>query len=168
MLSPDRPRLAATLVERLSARADRLRKLEVRLGARPWRVFVRLYRWTGAEKWHGTREMVREIELTPAPIVRDEGSLRNAILSGGARPEGTVRLAEISPRYTEADLDILTAPLQATEEVTIEIVHDARDGADPMVRSFSPAAKPERDVLGLQWTLPLTLTQEQRSSEVAR
>lgn len=154
-LAADHPRPCLSLVERLSGRADRLRGLEVRLGARPWRVFVRLFRWTGGERFHGQRELAQELELTPPPIVRGESSLRYQVTAGGTRSEGVLRLEEVSPRYTERDLDILRAPLGDTEEIRIDIVHDARDGAEPEVRSYRPAGRPERDVTGLQWTIAL-------------
>lgn len=163
-LSPERPRLAATLVERQAARADRLRRRYVRLGAVPHRVFVRLYRWDGGARHQGDRELVEELELTPAPEIRGAGSQGYQVNSGGTRAEGTVQLVGISPRYTESDLDLLVGPRDRSEEVEVHVEPDGREGTDPQTKRYRPIAKPERDVLGFQWTLLLELLDDKRAS----
>jgi len=163
-LSDDRPRMAANLVERQAARADRLRGRYVRLGAVPHRVFVRLYRWDGGARHRGERELAEELELTPPPELRGAGSQGYQVNTGGSRAEGTVQLVGISPRYTESDLDLLVSARPASEEVEVVVVPDGREGNDPQTKRYRPLAKPERDVLGFQWTLMLELLDDKRAS----
>lgn len=163
-LSDERPRLAATLVERQAARVDRLRGRYARLGAVPHRVFIRLYRWDGGARHQGERELIQELELTPPPELRGAGSQTYQVNTGGTRAEGTVQLVGISPRYTESDLDPLVRPRTAAEEVEVHLVPDGREGGDPQTKRYRPVSKPERDVLGFQWTLFLELLDDKRAS----
>lgn len=163
-LANERPRVAASLIERQTARVDRLRAKLARKGAIAHRVFVRLYRYAGGERFHGRREMVEELELTPPPEVQGVGGQRYSVTTGGSKADGTIRMVGISPRYTEADLDLLVAERADDEEVEIHLVPDGREGSDPMVKRYRPANKPERGTLTFEWRISLELLDEKRKS----
>lgn len=165
-LSNDRPRAPATLIERKAAIVDRVRQKYADKGAIPHRVYVRLFKWSGGKRHIGDQEQIEEVELTPPPELQAASSQRYQVLSGGTRAEGTVRLVGISPRYTEADLDLLIGQRDAADSVEIHMVPDGREGDDPLIKRYRPIGKPERDVVGFQWTLALELIDQKRASEM--
>jgi hypothetical protein len=150
-----RPRTPLTLVEDLSEVIDDVRDILTDIGLRPARVFVLHYRWSGGERYRGAPELVETLELTPRPIVADENDLKADVDRRGAIALGLVHLREISPRYTETDLDILRRAIPADEEVLVEIVHDGRDGRNPQRRGYRPEGKPVRDAASYEWRLEL-------------
>lgn len=155
------PRLPRTLVERMSPIRDRAQRLRARLGAVPWRTAIVLYRWTGGSVGKGEPVLVRVQELTPPPDVHGEGGLRGQSTSAGFVREGSVRLENLSARYTESDLDLLFRPLDAAEIVFIEVAHDTRDGViAPPRRLYRPLGTPERQVTDATWSLNLERVQD--------
>jgi hypothetical protein len=162
-LSDTRPRAPATVIERLSPVADRLRSVRDRLGLNPWRTFVVAYRWTGGARGRGEPELVKEIELTPRPRLVDAAGLKVTPTSAGLVPEGVVRLVEISPRYVEDDLDLLFVDRPEAEEVFVEMRLDGRDGASPHRYAFRPAARPAREAGKLAWSLELRAVHDPRT-----
>ena len=121
-LSDTRPRAPATVIERLARVADRMRAVRDRLGLTPWRTFVVAYQWTGGARGRGKPGLTKEIELTPRPALTSAAGLKVSPTSGGLVADGVVRLTEISPRYTEDDLDLLFQPSGAEgDEATIVI-----------------------------------------------
>lgn len=167
-LSDTQPRPPTTLIERLSPVADRLRAVRDRLGLTPWRTFVVGYRWTGGARGRGEPALFKEVELLPRPVLVSSTGLRITPTSGGNTAQGTVRLVEISPRYTEDDLDLLFQPLAPEVEVFIEMALDGRDGATPERYAFRPASKPQRDAGKLQWSIELRAVVDGRTREQTR
>jgi len=158
----DRARPPQTIVEDAGELADEARQILADAGALPHRVFVVVYHWSGGEKGRGEPQLHSFRELTPPPEVTGEGRLRRKFTAGGTTLEGTVKLEAISPRYTEADLDVLLRPMKAGEEVFIEVVHDGRDGAHPERRAYRPVSKPERRPLDFDWSMELEKSDDNR------
>lgn len=144
-----------SLAEELGETVDDLRHLETTFGLRPYRYFAIRARWSGGEVGRGDLRVVRETELVPPPRVV-ERSLRRGAGAGGRDESGTVRLDEISPRYTEDDLSMLfPRALAAGEEAWIEERSDGRDGYETRRRRFSVASAPKRDPQTWSWQLEL-------------
>ncbi len=154
-LSESRARPPANVVERLGPVADRLRAVRDRVGLTPWRTFVVAYKWSGGARGRGEPLLEKETELLPRPALVTAAGLRVAPSSGGIVASGTVRLVEISPRYTEDNLDLLFQDVPEDVEIFVEMHLDARDGRTPERCAFRPASKPNRDAGKLQWTLEL-------------
>jgi hypothetical protein len=154
-LSDSRPRAPLTVVERLAPVADRLRTVRDRIGLTPWRTWVVGYRWSGGARGRGEPILFKEVELLPRPVLVSAAGMRVTPTSGGVVANGIVRLVEISPRYTEDDLDLLLQPTPTDVEVFVEMRLDGRDGATPERYAFRPAGKPSRDAGKLQWTVDL-------------
>jgi len=169
MTDPDqKPRAPLTLVEDLTEVVDDLRDLVAELGGRPVRSFVLHYRWTGGERYRGAPELLSAQELTPRPELVDEDKLRAQVDRRGTTATGVVELRKISPRYSEADLDVLRRALPADEEVLVELVHDGRDGRAAERRAYRPAGKPVRDPFRFEWRLSLRAIVDARTAAAYR
>lgn len=95
-----------TLAHRLTGRVDRLRQLNTRFGLRSSRVFLVHTRVDGEVRGEGTERVISRVELLPTPRVADATSINSRPWSGGALPEGSIRVDQISGhRYTS---DMLT------------------------------------------------------------
>ena len=157
--------LEPTLVEELGEVADDLRQLATDFGARPYRVFAIVVAWSGGEVGRGTQEVFSETELLPTPYV-DLSTLRYVVTSAGRTDNGTVQLFEVSPRYTQDDIETLFyRDLQLNEQHFIEIRMDGRDGVDPVRHRFVITGVPFRDADGFQWVLTLKIQQEERNRD---
>ncbi len=143
-----------SLVEELGDVADDLRQLNTDLGMRPYRVFAVVIEWTGKEEGRGDPKIVVEQELLPTPLVRMRG-LRLELKSAGKTDRGYLEISELSPRYTEDQLQrsFHVKPLTEAHEAFYEIRQDARDGAEPVRRRFVLRSVPERDVENFQWVI---------------
>jgi hypothetical protein len=166
-ISDERPRPASTLVEDFGELADDLRTIEAEFGLRADRVFVVLYGWTGGEVGAGTPEKRKEVELLPPPSIALQ-EVRNELSTGGVDERGHVRLEGISPRLTEADLNVLLVPLDRGEEVFVEIVRDGRDGGSPVRRRYRPVGVPKRRIDELDYVLDLRRLNDDRTTDERR
>lgn len=170
-----------SLAQRFAGRADRLRQLATRLGARSRRVFLVWTESTGEETSTG-EELVRfRRELLPTPRVADATSLIRRPLSIGIVPDGSIRVDQISVAwYTEDHLRGLRVPeeygqqaqskfhpgtpkaedrsapvLRAPLSFFYEIVEDGR-GDEPAARTrYQLGAAPWRNETGVHWAVML-------------
>lgn len=119
-----------SLAEELQEVVDEARQLNTDFGIRPYQVFSIVARWSGGERGRGEPTVISEVEFLPTPKVKDYDNLSSELLAGGRTERGTVRLSEISARYTEDDIMALfhVQPLPQEDEGWIEIRHDQRDG----------------------------------------
>lgn len=158
------PNPERSLFEEMGEIADEMRQIETDLGARPYRVFAVVLEWTGKEKGRGDPVVVRETELLPTPLVRLRG-VRTTAGSGGKAEKGYTEITEISPRYTEDELQWSFHVKQPSEgvEVFYEVRQDARDGRQPVRRRFVLRSPPERNVEEHEWILRLSVQDERRS-----
>lgn len=153
-----------SLAARLSKTVDKARQIEVRLGMRPYQVFLTWTQWDGEERGDGIERVVARIPLTPTPIVSDLSALRQQGFSTGRALTGDVRLTQVSATYP---LEVLVGniiPNRGQDEVPnplhffYEIVEDGRhcppDGGDERKR-FNVGAAPYLDAENNQWIIVL-------------
>lgn len=91
---------------------DAARQLAVDVGVRPYRVFLVHVQWSGKTRGDGQAIVISEIEIVPAPRVRDLSSIRKSVGSTGDSEEGDLVIDRISARYSEDTLLGRTPDLQ--------------------------------------------------------
>lgn len=162
MQAPER-----SFVESCGELVDEMRQLYTDYGLRPYRVFAVVVRWTGGASGAGTAAVVGEAEFLPTPKLVDTRSVRTQAQSGGAINQGKVELLQLSPRYTEDEIRLLTfcgMSLPKGHDGFIEVRLDDRDG-NAERRRFVAKAAPYRDAKGLQWKVELSSQQGDRSRD---
>lgn len=172
-----------TLAQRLAPKADRLRQLATKFGARSRRVFLVWVADSGSEVGTGYETTYARRELLPTPRVTDMTALSRRPLSVGIVPDGSIRVDQISAAwYTEDDLRGRRIPAEypvgcnrgqaftpgeqqgSTDRQVLrdpyqffyEIVEDGR-GDDPPARSrYMLSATPWRNETSAQWGILLS------------
>jgi hypothetical protein len=97
-------------------------------------------------------------------MVEDLTALASNPFSAGKYPVGSIRVREISGRYTVAQLEGRMIPEEDEEEVPqpyeffYEIVEDGRHEANPRRQRFRPASAPFFDAENQQWVIVLERT----------
>lgn len=154
-----------SLVEELGAIVDEARQMKTDFGLRPYEVWSVVVRWSGGERHRGEPTVRWEQQLLPTPLVEGFARLGRELREGGAVERGTVRMVEVSPRYTEDDIDLLfpRRSLGSSEEHFIEVRVDGRDGAQVKRRRFVVSAVPERRPDRFDWEVQLTKQDEDRT-----
>jgi hypothetical protein len=154
-----------SLAARLSKTVDKARQIEVRLGLRPYQVFLTWTTWDGDERGDGIQRVVARVPMTPTPIVSDLTALRQNAFSAGRALVGDLRLTGVSAQYPLEVLLGNVIPDRGQDEVPepfhffYEVVEDGRHcppagGGDERKR-FSLAAAPFLDAENQQWILVL-------------
>lgn len=152
-----------SLVEELGAVADELRQIHTDLGTRPYRVFSVVYEWTGGEVGRGEPRVLSEQEILPTPLVDISGSSRGTT-AAGSKSEGTAKLTEVSPRYTEDQIHALfPTRLQGAQRAFIEVRMDARDGSEPIRRRYTIKMAPYRNPTRFEWVVRLNAQEQDRT-----
>lgn len=151
------PRQAASLANSLGSLADDLRQLYTDFGLRPYRLFSIVTEWSGGSDGRGEERLVSEVELLPTPRV-SLASLRGSLSDGGLRERGTLRVDQISPRYTEDDIYSLfhVKPLPPRYTGWIEMREDERDGNTVPRRRFVVIGAPAREADRFEWRVDMT------------
>jgi hypothetical protein len=152
-LHPNR-RPGRSLVECFGGMVDDLRQLNTDFGLRPYRMFSIVVRWTGGEVGVGEPKVVSEVEFLPTPNIGMEG-VRQKMGETGKGERGEIRVTEISPRYTEDDINALfhLQPIPDGGDAFIEIRMDERDGST-IRRRFTPLV-PTRRPGKFDWAVTL-------------
>lgn len=154
-----------SLVEDLGGIVDDIRQIATDLGARPYRVFSVTYRWTGGEIGRGTPEVVSETEFLPTPLVSMK-PITQFVTSGGVIERGGTTLEELSPRYTEDQIQALCHGDRTCSgpgfQTFIEVTQDRRDGASPR-RRFTTDSAPVRDPDDFEWSVRIQKQDGDRS-----
>lgn len=147
---------SCSLVESLGVVADSLRQIFTDVGLRPYRVHSVVYRWSGGEVGRGTATVVSDREFLPTPKLNDTAGIAGELRSSGLVERGTVRLEQISPRYTEDEVRLLLHdyPLPRGDQGFIEVRVDARDGSTER-RRFIVRGVPYRDAQRFEWRAAL-------------
>lgn len=158
--------LKGTLTAKLSPIADKIRTVAVKLGLRPYRVFLVRMRWTGGERGRGIEEVVEWNEVWPPPriSIQDQakpGGILRDLTSWGMLEEGTVVVSGISLSYSEDQLlgiredgpGIGMTDIPKNEEFYWEIREDGSSTLGPRRRRFHPDDAPARKPLGWQVSL---------------
>lgn len=154
-----------SLAARLSKVVDKARQVQVRLGFRPYQVFLTWTTWEGDERGEGNQRVVARIPLTPTPVVSDLTALRKQAFSAGRALVGDVRLTEVSAQYPLEVLVGNVIPDRGQDQVPqpfqffYEIVEDGRHcppkGEGDERKRFSLAAAPFLDAENQQWIVSL-------------
>lgn len=156
--------MSRTLIQSLIPCVDSARDILTRLGARPYTVRLIWTRWSGGERGVGIEEVVRDEPILPTPEV-DLGSLARDAQPVGALDAGSVRVAQISARYTE---DFLLgracdgAAIPEDQNFYWEIAQATSDGCT-IRRRFIPSGVPTLEATKFQWTVQLTKVAEDRT-----
>lgn len=147
-------RARQSLVEELGEVADDLRQIyaDADIGLRPYTVHVVRTAWSGGEIGRGEPEVTLDVPLLPIPKLTMTGLSRDS-KEGGALERGDARLEQISPRYTEDELDGYFGAVEG-EEAFVEIRIDERDG-ETKRRRFTLARPPIRRPGKFDWLLVL-------------
>lgn len=152
-----------SLVECFGEIADDLRQLATDFGARPYRVFLVTVEWDGEKPGRGKQSVISEEELLPTPNV-DLSSISYLITAAGRTDQGTVRMYEVSPRYTEDELHrMIGSELEDNQQTFIEVRLDAREGSEPIRHRLTFSGVPYYDAEGVQWILTLKIQYENRT-----
>lgn len=155
------PEARGSLVNRLSRVVDRARNIATRLGARPYRVVMVWGKWTGVNRGEGTFSVFREMEILPTPKVSTLDSVTFSVFHAGTIPAGSVKLSEISTRYTADELQGRMVPTLHSDQLPqpwvfyYEVREDGRGDAEPVRRRFRLLSDPTLDAENVQWTLML-------------
>jgi hypothetical protein len=171
MASNPLARPPATLIERMSSVADRMRGIGTRLGAYPSRVFLLTYTWTGSEIGRGDPVPTTVMEILPRPMVMSE-NIPIIETAGGVSEQGVLRVTEISARYTEDELNIFNPTPADNVEIFYEIIRDERDGQNAVAqierRAYILTRTPQRDPTNSMWTIWLKSRNDDRTRYASR
>lgn len=150
-----------SLANRLVRVGDNIRQLATKFGARPYRVQLVWYQWTGAEIGAGDRREIQRIEVLPTPLVESLDKLALSPSGAGIIRIGDVRITEISGTFTRDELLGKWVPgahsQEAKEPVEFfyEIFEDGR-GDDPVnVQRFRTSSEPWRQADEVEWRIML-------------
>lgn len=162
-----------SLAARLGRINDRARQVNVRLGFRPYRVFLTWTEWNGDERGEGVQEVIRRCELLPTPLVQDLTSVSLSPFGAGVLPVGSVRIREVSARYSLELLMGRVFPEEGQDQVPqpydffYEIVGDGRHlkaGQQEVRSRFRVMSTPFFDAENSEWSIVL----ERQSGEMGK
>ena len=157
--------IGETLVADLTDVIDDVRDIATQLGARPYRVTLVWVQWSGAKRGQGVATR-REEMLLPTPYVIELNAMQQQQNPIGGEPVGSMRITEISPRYTE---DYLMGnlpdgtPKAANQEFYWEVEIRRKDGPGQR-RRFIPKSTPQKRAEDGTWTVIMLKV----SADVAR
>lgn len=176
-------RVKATLVDRLGPKVADLRAtLTLKIGDRPYRVYLTTVRWSGGAPGHGSRAATR-IELgcgvdkktgliqppkieASSPLKRPRTRVGPRGSTPGSGETDTIYLTQVDPRLLERDI-VTLADLTPDQEAYVEIEpvgsRYAGVGAEHPVRRYRIAETPQRDAIGMQWVLALVPMEPSKS-----
>lgn len=148
----------------MAKRVDRARQIEVRLGLRPYNVFLVWTKWNADERGEGRETIICRTPLLPTPIVEGLDGVSSQAYSGGKLPVGSVRVRNVSATYSQ---DVLTGKVipEIGDDVPepfdffYEVVEDGRHaraaGVSPERQRFILSATPALDAGEAEWVLTL-------------
>lgn len=155
-----------TLVRSLVPCVDAIRDIYTCFGARAYEVVLVHTKWTGGERGVGQEEVVSEEKILPTPKVSSLAELDTVLEAIGEQEMGSLRISEISGRFTEA---FLTGrrdgrPIPDDENFYWEVRFLGVDGSVTR-RRFSPDSAPNYEPLKFQWVIVLTRTVQDRTDD---
>lgn len=146
--------------------ADNLRQLASELGASPYRVFMVHTKWSGAKPGRGNESILRVVEILPTPRVRAINSLTGRPTSVGILEAESVSVDRISAdRYNEDQLGGRVGGVEIPDDQSFyyEVVEDGRSTPNPLRRRFRAASPAGLSQVGLDFSLRLERSSEDRS-----
>lgn len=159
--------LSRTLTQRLVPVVDRLRAVGVRLGTRTYEVRIIRTAWTGEYRGEGVEYVVADYPLTPTPLVDGLDGIQQSTQDVGQIEQGTVRVSEISGRYSADFLrgwGVDSQPPAQNEQVYYEVRYPTPDG-DGVRRRFVLRAGPAYFADRAEWQMSLEKQIEDRAPE---
>ena len=162
---PDAGTFTSTLGQKLVNPVDRVRDLATRLGLRAYEVHRVRVRWTEGARGRGVAEVVEDLHLTPTPKLTDLSGVNIAVSAIGLNEMGSVRLTEVSGRYSEYDLRGWShdgQPPDEDEEVYYEVIVANTQGGPALMRRFTLQGVPNYNPTKVQWELSLERQQFDR------
>ena len=179
-----------TLANRLGPKADRLRQLATKFGARPYRVTLVWTKWTGSSRGEGDELVIREMEILPTPKVQTLDSVSFSIFHAGTIPVGSVRLTEVSLGITYDMLNGHALPKQEEDpcdevwqewckckeeqhadqipqpfDFFYEVCEDGRGDDPPVRQKYRLLNVPFREATKVYWSLMLEKIAEDRGRD---
>jgi hypothetical protein len=164
--SVDSHSINCTLARRLTSTADSLRDLYTAFGLRPYRVKLVKTRWSEGVRGHGVEEVSLERLIEPTPLVLDLSALQEIVQPVGLDEIGTIRLEQVSGRYTEDTLrgyDDQGNPPGPDEQFYYEIEFPVPGDSDGVRRRFFLRSAPMYFADKFQWVLVLERSHEDRA-----
>jgi hypothetical protein len=158
---------AHTIIGSLGSVVDCARDIATQLGARPYTVALVWTRWSGGSRGEGSEVVLRVEPILPTPKVADFTALQVGLESIGTLEEGSVRVSEVSTRYTEDHLlgradDGTEIP--GDQSFYWEVSYQTIDGPGPR-RRFTPKSAPSFKATRLEWVIDLVRIAEDRSRD---
>ncbi len=150
--------LKRTLARKLVPAVDKIRDINTRLGARPYRVKLVRTRSTGGERGMGVEAVVLEMDIVPTPKVIDMTTLEEVVTPLGPTEIGLVQLQQVSGRYTEDQLVGVDAQGNRpgkSDNVYYEIQFFRPDGQPASRHRFALSVVPYYDATKFQWVISL-------------
>jgi hypothetical protein len=158
--------ITCTLARKLIPVADSLRDLYTVFGLRPYRLKLIKTRWSEGIRGRGVEEVTMERLIEPTPLVLDLSALTEIVQPVGLDEIGTIRVEQISGRYTEDMLrgwdDEGNSP-SPDEQVFYEIEFPIPDDADGIRRRFVLRTAPMYFSDKFQWVIMLEKSHEDRA-----
>lgn len=159
-----------SLAARLGRVVDRVRQVDVRLGNRPYNVFLVWTKWNGDERGEGIQEVVCRCPIVPTPVVKDLTNLALSPFGAGVLPVGSVRVTEVSASYSLEVLFGRIIPDRPEDRVPhpydffYEVVEDGRHESAPLRGRYRLLSTPHLDAANQQWVMVL----ERESGDMGR
>jgi len=153
-----------TLVASLGPVVDCVRDMYTTLGARPYQVMLVWTAWSGGKRGRGVECVYREEAVLPTPQISDISDLSRELSAVGVDESGSVRVSQISTKYTEDYLIGRSddgSKIPEDQNFYWEIRFPRADGKGPR-RRFIPQAAPTLDAMAFQWKISLLKVSEDR------
>lgn len=151
-----------SFAQRLSRMADRARETPMRMGLRPYRVYLVHVTYPGGERRAGAGREISRVEILPQPEVVSLDNVALRASEAGIVRMGMVQLKGVSTcAYTRDQLEGHTITTLAQDtlpknlEFFYEVVEDGRGDARPIRDKFRLAATPHRDTNTIDWRVTL-------------
>ena len=160
--------LDTTLISSLTGCVDSIRDLYTCMGARPYQVNLIWTRWSGGSRGVGAEDIVAVHRVLPTPKVDELTRIRRDLTRVGLAEAGTLRVSEISPRFTEDTLvgnDLVVEPggeFPKDVQFYWEIFFP-RSNVSGLRRRFTPRSAPSLNPTAFQWKIDLLRASEDRT-----
>ena len=157
--------IAHTLVASLTPVVDKVRNIATCLGARPYQVSLIWTQWSGETRGDGVEQLLLAEMILPTPKIADLTALTTNLQPIGSAEVGSLRISEISPRYTEDKLlgrNDRGAPIGENISFYWEIFFP-RAGGPGVRRRFTPKSAPSYAATRAQWEITLLKASGPRS-----
>ncbi len=166
---PNGQMLLNSLSRKLITPVDVARNIVVKLGFRPYEIHLVHTRYVAGGNGVGQEIVIGDDVLLPIPLVQSLDGLTEIVTPGGLNEQGTVRVSEISGRYTEqllmgwdANGNPPAKDVRFYWELLWPELGSIQDRGER--RRFFPQSAPTYEADNVQYTIVLTRAWADRSS----